>query len=98
MKNLRGFSIRYGASASMGYTTLVSNEPRPSTDLRAHRRRLDRNLALAVVVFLVGVGGTAIVLNYGAGAVLGVVCLAAGAAIFGLLWLILTLIERWANR
>jgi len=30
--------------------------------------------------------------------VLGVVCLAAGAAIFGLLWLILTLIERWANR
>lgn len=98
LPDLGGSSIRYGASASVGYTILVSNEPRPPTDLRAHRRRLDRNLALAVVVFLVGVGGTAIVLNYGAGAVLGVVCLAAGAAIFGLLWLILTLIERWANR
>lgn len=72
---------------------------RPPTDTRADRRRLDRNLAWAVVIFLVGVGGIAIALTYGRTAViLGVTCLAAGAAIFGLLWLILTLIERWANR
>jgi hypothetical protein len=30
---------------------------RPPTDYRAFRRKNDRNLALAVVIFLVGVGG-----------------------------------------
>jgi hypothetical protein len=72
---------------------------RPPTDTRGDRRRLDRNLAWAVVIFLVGVGGVAIALTYGRTAViLGVTCLATGAAIFGLLWLVLTLIERWVNR
>jgi hypothetical protein len=72
---------------------------RPPTDTRADRRRLDRNLAWAVVIFLVGVGGVAIALAFGrAAAFIGVMCLAAGAALFGLLWLILTLMERWANR
>ncbi len=69
------------------------------TDYRAFRRRTDRNLALAVVIFLVGVGGTLIALIYGGGAAaLGLVCLSAGAGMFGLVWLILTLLERWANR
>jgi hypothetical protein len=79
----------------------MSGDPhgRPPTDTRADRRRLDRNLAWAVVIFLVGVGGLAIALTYGRTAlILGVACLAGGAAIFGVLWLILTLIERWANR
>ncbi len=72
---------------------------RPPTNTRAERRRLDRNLAWAVVIFLVGVGGGLIALIYGRTAIfLGVTCLAAGAAIFGLLWLILTLMERWANK
>jgi hypothetical protein len=72
---------------------------RPPTDTRGDRRRLDRNLAWAVVIFLVGVGGLAIALTYGRNAViLGVMCLAAGAALFGLLWLILTLMERWAEK
>ena len=58
---------------------------RPPTDLRANRRKLDRNLAWAVVVFLVGVGGLLIALIYGAGAaVLGISCLATGAGLFGL--------------
>ncbi len=71
----------------------------PPTDTRADRRRLDRNLAWAVVIFLVGVGGALIALIYGRTAVfLGITCLAAGAAIFGLLWLVLTLMERWANK
>jgi hypothetical protein len=75
------------------------NNQRPPTDYRRERRKSDRNLALAVVIFLVGVGGTLIVLVYGGGAaVLGVVCLAAGAGLFGLLWLILTLMERWADK
>ena len=72
---------------------------RPPTDTRALRRRTDRNLALAVVIFLVGVGGALIGAIYGGGAlILGLTCLLAGAGLFGLVWLILTLIERWAER
>ena len=75
------------------------NPQRPPTDYRATRRKSDRNLALAVVIFLVGVGGTAIALVYGGGpAALGLVCLLAGAGLFGLVWLILTLIGRWAEK
>jgi fatty acid desaturase len=71
---------------------------RPPTDYRAERRRLDRNLFWAVVIFLVGVGGTLIALIYGVWqAAAGVICLLAGAAIFGMLWLILTLMERWTK-
>ena len=82
----------------IGYTHRMTN-PRPPTDTRGDRRRLDRNLAWSVVIFLVGVGGVAIALVYGrSAAFLGALCLGAGAAIFGLLWLILTLMERWANR
>ena len=72
---------------------------RPPTDYRNYRRRSDRNLAIAVVIFLVGVGGTLIALIYGGGAAaLGLICLLAGAGLFGLIWLILTLIGRWAEK
>lgn len=75
-----------------------SGQPRPPTDYRALRRKTDRNLGLAVVIFLVGVGGALIAFIYGGGAAaLGVVCLLAGVGILGLLWLILTLMERWAK-
>jgi hypothetical protein len=71
---------------------------RPPTDTRSQRRALDRNLARAVVIFLVGVGGLLIALIYGAGpAILGISCLLGGAALFGLVWLILTLMQRWAG-
>jgi hypothetical protein len=72
---------------------------RPPTDFRAYRRRSERSLALAVVVCLVGVGGVLIAVIYGKGAlVLGLTCLLGGAALFGLVWLILTLMERWAGK
>lgn len=72
---------------------------RAPTDYRAFQRRTERNLAWAVVLILLGVGGALIALIYGAGAaVLGIACLLAGAGLFGFLWLILTLIERWAGR
>jgi hypothetical protein len=75
------------------------DSPRPPTDYRAFRRRTDRNVALAVVLSLVGGGGTAIALVYGGGAaILGLACLLAGAGLLGVVWLILTLLERWANR
>jgi hypothetical protein len=71
---------------------------RPPTDFRALRRKTDRNLALAVVIFLVGVGGALIGLIYGSSAlILGLTCLMAGAGLFGLVWLILTLMGRWAG-
>jgi hypothetical protein len=78
---------------------MSNSQSRPPTDYRAFRRRNERNLALAVVIFLVGVGGMAIALVYGRGAaLLGLTCLLAGSAMFGLVWLILTLMERWANK
>ncbi len=74
----------------------IRNRP---TDTRSLRKRTDRNLALAVVIFLVGVGGALIGAIYGGSAlILGLTCLLAGAGLFGLVWLILTLIERWTER
>lgn len=75
----------------------MSDERKP-TDLRSQRRREQRRLFWAVVIFLVVGGGAAIAISYGPRAVvLGVTCLLAGAGILGVLWLILSLIERWAD-
>lgn len=65
------------------------------TDLRRERRRTERSLAIAVVVFLVVVGSLGIALAYGSRAlILGTLCLLLGALLFGLVWGILTLMER----
>jgi hypothetical protein len=70
----------------------------PPTDLRARRRREQRRLFWVVAAFLVVGGGIAIALVYGPpAAMLGLVCLLAGAGVLGLLWLILLLIERLAK-
>ena len=77
----------------------MSHRPRPVTDLRAFRRREDRRLVLVIMAFLVVVGGLAIGVVYGwTTAGTGVICLVAGAAAFGSLWFILSLIERWLGR
>ncbi len=77
----------------------MEQPPRPPTDYRAYRRKNERNLAIAVVLTLIGVGGALIALIYGGGAAaLGLICLLGGSGLFGLIWLILTLMERWANR
>jgi hypothetical protein len=74
----------------------MPDRPRPLLDLRAFRRREDRRLAFVIIAFLVVVGGLTIGVVYGwATAATGVICLAVGAGIFGFLWLILSLIERW---
>jgi hypothetical protein len=66
--------------------------------MRKHRRLEDRRLVLVIILFIVGVGGAAIALVYGWGLVgSALACLAAGAAIFGLLWLLLSLVERWVK-
>ena len=74
----------------------MPNRLRSVTDLRALRRREDRRLVFVIMAFLVVVGGLAIGVVYGGGtAGTGVICLVVGAAAFGSLWLILSLIERW---
>jgi uncharacterized membrane protein YphA (DoxX/SURF4 family) len=76
----------------------MKDRPSRPTDLRAQRRREQRRLFWVVAAFLVVGGGIAIALVYGAQAVaLGLVCLLSGAALLGLLWLLLTLIERWGK-
>jgi hypothetical protein len=72
---------------------------RPLQDLRAFRRREDLRLVLVVMAFLVVVGGVAIGIVYGwSNAAAGALCLLGGAAVLGLVWLILILVERWAGR
>ena len=77
----------------------MPDKPHPITDLRALRRKDERRLIVIIAVFLVVVGGIAIGLVYGwQQAAIGGVCLLVGAAVLGLLWLILSLVEHWANR
>lgn len=72
---------------------------RPPTNYREIRRQNDRNLFLAVILFLLIVGGGLIFIFYGAGGLLtGLACLLFGAGLLALLWFILTIIERWANQ
>lgn len=73
----------------------MKDEPSKPTDLRAQRRREQRRLFWIVAAFLVVVGSVAIGVAYGPSAVpLGLTCLAVGAGALGLLWLLLTLMER----
>jgi len=77
----------------------MPNKPHPIADLRAFRRRDERRLIVIIAIFLVVVGGIVIGLVYGwQQAAMGGTCLLMGAAVLGLLWLILSLVERWANR
>ena len=56
-------------------------------------------MLLAVVAFLLIVGGGLIYLIYGAGALItGLACLLFGVGLLLLLWIILTATERWANQ
>lgn len=77
---------------------MSSPEARPPTDYRRYRRATERKLVIAVVLFLllVGSGLIAIIFSPGAG-VIGFGCLLFGAGMIGLLWILLTLIERWVG-
>ena len=77
---------------------MTSPDPRPPTDYRRYRRETDRKLAIAVVLFLlvVGTGLIAIIYRPSAGA-LALICLLGGVGIIALLWILLSLIERWVR-
>jgi protein-S-isoprenylcysteine O-methyltransferase Ste14 len=73
-------------------------ESRPPTDYRRFRRETDRKLAIAVVLFLLVVGTGLIALIYRPSAgILAFICLLGGVGIIALLWILLTLIERWVG-
>ena len=71
----------------------------PRRQPRGQRKREQHRLFWIVAVFLVIVGSVAIGVAYGPSAVpLGLTCLAVGAGVLGLLWLILMLIEKLADK
>lgn len=68
---------------------------RKPTDMRAYRRRSERNLVIAVVVAFLIVGSAIIGLVYGwVSLITGLLFLLPGVAIFVLLWLLLKGLER----
>lgn len=78
---------------------MKDDEPGKPTDLRGQRRREQRRLFWIVAAFLVIVGSVAIGVVYGPSAIpLGLTCLAVGAGTLGLLWLLLTLMEKLNNK
>ena len=63
-----------------------------------HRRQTQIRLAVAGFLVLLIVGGGLAWLIYGpAAGFVAVLCLLAGAAVLCLLWLILSLLERWVQ-
>ena len=74
------------------------SKPSDASDLRRDRRREQRRLLWMVLAFLIVAGGLVIALSYGApAAVIGLVCLVAGAGLVLLLWQILRVIE-WLGK
>ena len=73
--------------------------PERPTDMREYRKKLERRLVVAVVIALLVVGSVVIGLVYGWQSILtGLICLVPGAAILGLLWLLLNWLERFVDR
>ena len=75
----------------------VKRKPR-SFNTNRHRRQTQSRLVIGGLLVMLGVGGGLVWLIYGGtAAVAAVACLLGGAGIFGLLWLILTLLELWVK-
>jgi len=63
-----------------------------------HRRQTQVRLLFGGLLILLGVGGGLVWLLYGgSAAITAVACLLGAAGLFGLLWLILTLLELWVK-
>jgi hypothetical protein len=73
-------------------------DPRPPTNYRRYRRQTDRKLFFAVILFLLVVGSGLIAIIYRPSAgILSFFCLLGGVSIIALLWILLSLIERWVS-
>jgi hypothetical protein len=63
-----------------------------------HQRQTQNRLIIGGFLILLGVGGGLVWAFYGGtAAATAVACLLAAAGLFGLLWLILTLLELWVR-
>jgi protein-S-isoprenylcysteine O-methyltransferase Ste14 len=72
--------------------------PRRSFSPERHRRQTQARLILGGLLILVVVGGGLVWAIYGRAAALTAIgCLLTAAGLFGLLWMILTLLERWVK-
>jgi hypothetical protein len=70
----------------------------PSFQPDRHRRQTQARLLLGGLLVLMVVGGGLVWLFFGSTAALTtVLCLLAPACLFGLLWLLLILVERWVK-
>lgn len=77
---------------------MPSEKRRRSFSPDRHRRQTQVRLIVWGLLILLGIGGGLVWLFYGrSAAVTAVVCLLAAVGILGLLWLILTLLERWVK-
>ncbi len=77
---------------------ICAMKPRAPTDLRKMQQETNRRLFALVIIVLVFAGAGLIALSYGVGpAAVGLVCLLFGACLLGLLWLIFSLIGKWAG-
>jgi hypothetical protein len=77
---------------------MSSPESRPPTDYRKYRRETERKLIIAVVLFLLLVGSGLVALIYKPVAgISAFLCLMGGVSIIALLWILLSLIERWVG-
>jgi hypothetical protein len=73
--------------------------PQKPTNTRRQQRENERRLFVAVIAFLLIVGSALIGVVYGGwAAATGLICLLAGSGLLLFLWLLLTWLERWANR
>jgi protein-S-isoprenylcysteine O-methyltransferase Ste14 len=69
-------------------------ESKEPTNMRQHRRNMERTLVIAVVLVLVVVGAVIIGAVYGWSSIFtALLCLLPGAGIFVLLWLVLNGLE-----
>jgi hypothetical protein len=69
------------------------------SDLERHRRRTERQLAVGGCLIVVLVGGGLVALLYGTTAALvAVVVVALAVGVGGLVWLLVSLLQRWAQQ
>jgi hypothetical protein len=70
----------------------------PQFDTGRHQRETHARMIVGGALILLGVGGGLVWVLYGrSAAITAVVCLLTAFALFGLLWLLLILIERWVR-
>lgn len=72
--------------------------PHAPTNRREHRQRTDRTLVIGGFALMFVVGGALVWRFFGLGAMFSSwLCLGGGVVLFGGIYLLLKLMERWAN-